>query len=171
MRLQSIMQSTKKTLKRNEYVQIDQSIRIISGYGITKISTSDGSYQANGVFGSGCVIAPEFCPDSENYFFKTLTEVEIEYLGHDWKASPKDWRPVVFSNFLARHKTAQEKLFLLFNYFKHNYSQNNVLSFSINHDDLSELIDSTRVTVTRIMGKLEQQGFIHKIGRNIEFKK
>ncbi len=41
--------------------------------------------------------------------------------------------------------------------------QGNLIDLRLTHQDLAELVGTTRVTLTRILGQLEQQGLIERL--------
>lgn len=158
-----------RTFQRNSYQAIIKPFKILDGFVLTKILSPYGYYQATGIYQKDNIVIPNFAYNCANFEFKALSEVAIEYID-SLIITPSNLEILVKFQSIARLKKASEKIDSLFEYLKENYSADNFLKFKINHDDIAELIDSTRVTVTRQLGRLEREGKISSVGKCLEFK-
>jgi CRP-like cAMP-binding protein len=70
---------------------------------------------------------------------------------------------------IRNHKTVEETLFKMLAWlakkFGRGVDKGHILDLGLTHQDLAELLGTTRVTITRIITQLEQQGMINRLPR------
>jgi Crp-like helix-turn-helix domain len=162
-----------KTFKRNNYFIMEKPFKVIDGFLLSKSIASTGDYQVTGIFRKNDLVIPN--NSFNNFEFKALSEITID----DHQASESDLTDfqkhnldifIMFNSF-ARLRKMKERLKVLLQYLLENFSRDSILEFQINHEDISEMIGSTRCTVTREIRKLEVDGFISSQNKYLEFKK
>jgi CRP-like cAMP-binding protein len=72
---------------------------------------------------------------------------------------------------IRSHRKVEDMLLKLLTWlakrFGHPVEQGNVIDLRLTHQDLAELLASTRVTVTRLLNQFEQQGLIQRLPRQL----
>lgn len=158
-----------RAFKRREYIPLKDGIlwRIEIGVVRTLTLAADDTIISLGFWGVGEVIGqPLAC--IQPYQIECLTEVEASVLKPDecW-----DLHQVMLSHihqmqelFRVRHGQIQQRLlhFLdwLANKFGFRAEQGRLIPLRLTHQDLADVLGTTRVTVTRILQQLQQQGII-----------
>ncbi len=132
----------------------------------------DGSVLTIGLWGTGDVVGKILSTQTNLYQIECLTPVEVMIL-------PQDGWDEVTENLLAHiqqmeelsiirnHKTVEEMLFKMLAWlakkFGRGVDKGHILDLGLTHKDLAELIGTTRVTITRLISQLEQQGMIDRL--------
>jgi CRP-like cAMP-binding protein len=132
----------------------------------------DGSVLALGLWGAGDVVGKVLSTQTNLYQIECLTPVEAMIL------PPDSWDEVT-ENLLAHiqqmeelsiirnHKTVEEMLFKMLAWlakkFGRGVDKGHLLDLGLTHQDLAELLGTTRVTITRLISQLEQQGMIDRL--------
>lgn len=132
----------------------------------------DGSVLTIGLWGTGDVVGKVLSRQTNLYQIECLTPVEVMSL------PPDAWDEVTENLFahiqqmeelsvIRNHKTLEEMLFKMFAWlakkFGRGVDKGHVLDLGLTHQDLADLLGTTRVTVTRLISQLEQQGMINRL--------
>jgi len=145
--------------------------KIESGAVRTLTWLEDGTTITTGIWGPGDVIG-KLLTTVDPYQIESLTPVEATLLplGHD--EILKEW--------VSNHLKQAEALMLVRSYrrvdimlvkllswlakrFGRSVNQGNLIDLRLTHQDLADLLGTTRVTITRILGQFEQQGLIERL--------
>ena len=131
----------------------------------------DGTPISLGIWGPGDIVG-QAISTIDPYYLECLTPVEVTLVPLNI------WNPE--SNFLIEHIHQLELLLairsckrieemvvqllkLLSDKFGHVGTQGNIINLRLTHQDIADLIGTTRVTVTRILQKLEENGVIERL--------
>lgn len=135
----------------------------------------DGTVVPLGIWGSEDIVGGSLSQTSP-YQIEALTDVKVRPL------LLKDWQPSqeMFLNYLQHtqelmmirsNRRAEDTLLKLLNWLANKFGSEVGNGYLINckltHQDLAEFSGLTRVTVTRILSQLEQQGLIHRTSRQL----
>ncbi|MBD2312802.1 Crp/Fnr family transcriptional regulator [Desertifilum sp. FACHB-1129] len=135
----------------------------------------DGTVVPLGIWGSEDIVGGSLSQTSP-YQIEALTDVKVRPL------LLKDWQPSqeMFLNYLQHtqelmmirsNRRAEDTLLKLLNWLANKFGSEVGNGYLINckltHQDLAEFSGLTRVTVTRILSNLEQQGLIHRTSRQL----
>ncbi len=130
----------------------------------------DGSTVILGLWGPGDVVGKALS-QVEPYQIECLTAVEATIL------PVSEWYPL--TSVLLRHIQQAEELMVIRRYkktdimlvklltwlakrFGREIDQGQLIDLRLTHQDIAEILGSTRVTITRTLSQLEQQGFIER---------
>jgi CRP-like cAMP-binding protein len=132
----------------------------------------DGSVLTIGLWGPGDVVGKVLSTQTNLYQIECLTPVEAMIL------PPDDWDEVTENllthiqqmeelSIIRNHKTVEEMLFKMLAWlakkFGRGVDKGRLLDLGLTHQDLAELLGTTRVTITRLISQLEQQGMIDRL--------
>lgn len=141
--------------------------------GVVKTLTwlEDGTTVTLGLWGPGDIVGKALS-QVEPYQIECLTAVEATIL------PVSEWHPVS-SVLLARIQQAEELMVIrrykktdimlvklltwLAKRFGREIDQGRLIDLRLTHQDLAEILGTTRVTITRTLSQLEQQGFIERL--------
>lgn len=145
--------------------------RIESGVVRTVTWLEDGSTVTLGLCGEGDVVGQPLST-IDPYQIECLTEVEATPL------STSEWYPDS-DYFLTRVQQAEEFMLIrsqrrvedmllklltwLSRKFGREVKQGHLIDLRLTHQDLAELIGTTRVTITRVLKQFEQQGLVQRL--------
>jgi CRP-like cAMP-binding protein len=148
--------------------------RIERGFVRTYTYLEDGTTVALGLWGSGDVVGVSLS-QMKPYRIECLTKVEATILSTD------DY-PQLTETLLAHIYQAQELMVIrshkkvetmlikllawLSKKFGSEVNKGRLIDIRLTHEDLAQILGSTRVTVTRILGQFEQEGLINRISLN-----
>ncbi|MFM7441527.1 MAG: Crp/Fnr family transcriptional regulator [Snowella sp.] len=130
----------------------------------------DGSVITLGLWGEGEGVSKTFA-QIQPYQLECLTEVEAFLI--PWQNSPENIN-ILLSHIqsmqelviIRSHKTVETMLMALFNWlgkkFGKETSQGQLIDLRLTHQDISDILGTTRVTVTRLLNQLEKQGVIER---------
>jgi CRP-like cAMP-binding protein len=130
----------------------------------------DGSVITLGLWGEGEGVSKTFA-QIQPYQLECLTEVEASLI--PWQNSPENIN-ILLSHIqsmqelvvIRSHKTVETMLMALFNWlgkkFGKETSQGQLIDLRLTHQDISDILGTTRVTVTRLLNQLEKQGVIER---------
>lgn len=130
----------------------------------------DGTVITLGLWGAGSVIGGVLSQASP-YTIECLTEVTaINCLGQDIKDFPDSILDHIYQleAFLSirSFRRVEEMIMRLLEYladrFGHTSVEGQVIDLRITHQDIADLLGTTRVTVTRALGDLEERGLINR---------
>ena len=141
--------------------------------GVVKTLTwlEDGTTVTLGLWGPGDIVGKALS-QVEPYQIECLTKVEATNL------PVSEWHPVT-SVLLSRIQQAEELMVIrrykktdimlvklltwLAKRFGREIDQGRLIDLRLTHQDLAEILGTTRVTITRTLSQLEQQGFIERL--------
>lgn len=169
----SSIQPESRLFKRRSTLPLRQASlwRIESGVARTMTWLEDGSTVTLGLCGAGDVVGTQLSA-IEPYQIECLTEVEVTPM------SIGEWFPDS-AYLLARVQQAEEfmlirshrrveemllKLLLwLSKKFGRKVSKGHLIELRLTHQDIAELLGTTRVTITRVLKQFEQQGIVQRL--------
>ncbi|WP_096663933.1 Crp/Fnr family transcriptional regulator [Dolichospermum compactum] len=145
--------------------------RIESGFVMNYTYLEDGTTVALGLWGAGDTVG-ELLSTMKPYQIECLTNVEATIVPVD------DWNQL--TNTLLDHIQQAEELMLIRSHrkvetmlmqllawlskkFGSEVEKGRLIDMRLTHEDLATLINSTRVTITRVLGQLEQEGLIDRL--------
>lgn len=130
----------------------------------------DGSIVTLGLWGKGEGVSKIFS-QRQPYQLECLTEVEASLI--PWQNSSENMN-LLLSHvhsmqeliIIRSHKTVETMLMALFNWlgkkFGKETSQGQLIDLRLIHQDIADILGTTRVTVTRSLNQLEKQGIIQR---------
>lgn len=133
----------------------------------------DGTVFALGIWGPGDLVGRSLST-LDPYQIECLTSVEVTPLaGTDWQHYPtsllSQWQQLEELAVIRSHKRVEDALLRLLLWlarrFGREVERGHLLELRLTHQDLAELIGSTRVTITRALSQLEEQGLINRLPR------
>lgn len=158
---------------RRAYLPVmDESLWKIHSGAVQSISwREDGTHVSLGIWGPDDLIGHAISSINP-YYLECLTPVKVTLVPLN------DWSPD--SNFLIEHIYQLEMLLairsckrieemvlqllkLLSNKFGRVGTQGSIIDLRLTHQDIADLLGTTRVTVTRILQKLEERGVIERL--------
>ena len=148
--------------------------QINSGFVMTNTYLEDGTMIALGLWGRGDIVGQSLTR-IKPYQAQCLTNVEASLvLAQEWNQSKTDWLKhieraeelmVIRSNKKVETMLIQ-LLVWLSKKFGSQLEQGRLIDMRLTHEDLAGLISSSRVTVTRLLGQLEQEKVIERKSLN-----
>lgn len=154
--------------KKNTLWQIE------AGFVITSTYLEDGTTVALGLWGPGDLVG-ELLSTMKPYQIECLSKVEAKIV------PVEDWTQL--TNTLLDHIQKAEELMVIRSHkkvetmlirllawlskkFGSEVQTGRLIDMPLTHEDLAILINSTRVTITRILGQLEQEGIINRLSQH-----
>lgn len=131
----------------------------------------DGNTVITGLWGPGDVVGKALST-IEPYQIECLTAVEAILLPLGSQQIPEEWllaylQQIEMLTLIRSHRRVDVMLVKLLGWlakrFGHAVESGNLIDLRLTHQDLAELMGTTRVTVTRILGQLEEQGLIERL--------
>ncbi|WP_250123735.1 Crp/Fnr family transcriptional regulator [Chroococcidiopsis sp. CCMEE 29] len=149
-------------------------LRIEQGTVRTMTWSEEGTMVTLGYWGNGDVVGQPLS-SVQPYQVECLTSVEVSYIfSHQWHQALDaiflhvQQTEELFS--IARcervHQRLQQILFWLARKFGRPVEQGQLINLRLTHQELAEVIGTTRVTVTRLLSRFEQQGIIRRSCRH-----
>lgn len=141
--------------------------------GVVKVTTwlEDGTTVTLGIWGPGDIIGKPLSK-VEAYQIECLTKVDLTIF------HAQEWQQIT-EILLAHIQQAEELLVIrsqkrtdimvikllswLAKRFGHEVKNGHLIDVRLTHQDIAEMLGATRVTVTRVLIQLEQQGFIERL--------
>ncbi|TAF07212.1 MAG: Crp/Fnr family transcriptional regulator [Nostocales cyanobacterium] len=148
--------------------------QIKSGFVLTYTYLEDGTTVALGLWGPGDVVG-EPLSKMKPYQMECLTTVEATILPvDDWHQLAETLLHHVYQAeelmLIRSHKKVETMLIQLLAWLSKKFGsqveQGRLIDMRLTHEDLATLITSTRVTITRLLGQLEQEGLIDRLSLN-----
>jgi CRP-like cAMP-binding protein len=148
--------------------------QIESGFVRTFTYLEDGTTVALGLWGSGDVVGG-YLSRMNPYQMQCLTKVEATVLPvTEWNELTETLLNHIQQAeelmVIRSHKKVETMLIKLLAWLSHKFGseveQGRLIDMRLTHEDLAELIGSTRVTITRILGQFEQEGLIDRLSLN-----
>lgn len=145
--------------------------RIEAGAVRTLTWLEDGTAITTGIWGPGEVVGKPLTM-MDPYQIESLTAVEASLFLLEHNPIPNEW--------ILNHLQQAEELMVIRSYrrvdmmlvkllgwlakrFGRSVSKGNLIDLRLTHQDLAELVGTTRVTITRTLGQFEQQGLIERL--------
>ncbi|MBD2418567.1 Crp/Fnr family transcriptional regulator [Anabaena cylindrica FACHB-243] len=170
---QSSTNNTQKHFNRRSLLPIQKNAlwQIESGFVMTYTYLENGTTVALGLWGPGDVVG-ELLSTMKPYQIECLTKVEATAL------PVVDWHqltPILLYHIqqaeelmvIRSHKKVEAMLIQLLAWLSKKFGseveKGRLIDMRLTHEDLAALISSTRVTITRILGQLEQEGLIDRL--------
>lgn len=149
--------------------------RIESGVVRTLTWSEDGTYTTLGYWGKGDVVGYPLSK-IEPYQIECLTMVETTLLApHLWHQDVNNLishiQQIEELLSIVHRKSVNEKIWLFLLWlgekFGRDVTQGKLIELNVTHQEIAEVLNTTRVTVTRIAKQLEEQGKIVRYKRRI----
>jgi len=165
-----------RSFTRRSLLPLDNSHlwQINSGFVMTNTYLEDGTMIALGLWGRGDIVGQSLTR-IKPYQAQCLTNVEASLvLAQEWNQSKTDWLKhieraeelmVIRGNKKVETMLTQ-LLVWLSKKFGSQVEQGRLIDMRLTHEDLAGLISSSRVTVTRLLGQLEQEKVIERKSLN-----
>jgi CRP-like cAMP-binding protein len=166
-----------RTFSRSEAIGLQPNVllRIERGVVRTLTWTEEGTAVTLGYWGVGDVVGQPLS-SIQPYQIECLTSVEASYIpANEWDLVLEEiFRHIQQTEELLcviRQSRTYERLLQLLMWlarkFARQVEQGKLIDLRLTHQDLAEVIGTTRVTVTRLLSVFEQQGIIHRPRRNL----
>ncbi len=139
--------------------------------------TEEGQVICSGLWADGDVIGSELT-NLHPYEMECLTDVQLteiprshwgDYVNEIIRHSQTNEFLLKISHCRAKDDALRQLLSWLTNRFGEDDRRGRIIGLQLTHQELAELIGSTRVTVTRIINDLEKLGFLSRRGRKLLF--
>ena len=130
----------------------------------------DGTSITTGLWGAGDVVGKALS-SIDPYQIECLTSVEATLLTLANHPIPNEWllshlQQAEILIIIRSYRRIDTMLIKLLGWLAKRFGQTvetgNLIDLRLTHQDLAELMGTTRVTVTRILGQLEEQGLIER---------
>jgi CRP-like cAMP-binding protein len=174
-----LKETTSRIYKRREMLACHKNNlwKIESGVVRTLTWTEDGQIICSGLWTESDVIGCELS-SLYPYEMECLTDVQLTEISRtEWgnyvmeiinHAKVSDFF-IKISHCRAKDDALRQLLIWLTNRFGEENHHGKAIALNLTHQELAELIGSTRVTVTRIINDLEKVGFLSRKGRKLLF--
>lgn len=135
----------------------------------------DGTLVTLGLWGSGSLVGAPICR-IEPYHLECLMDVIVTPLpAESWRNYPESLLDHLqqYEEFLIlrSHRRLEEAMLQLLNWlakrFGHTVEQGQLIDLRLTHQDIADLLGTTRVTVTRILGQFEAQQVIQRLPKHV----
>lgn len=145
--------------------------RIEAGVVRTLTWLEDGTIATLGVWGVGNVVGKPLSV-VDPYQMECLTSVTLAVLGRDyWQQNPdaliQHIQQVEEFTLIRSHRRTDVMLVKLLIWLAKKFGREvktgQLIDLRLTHQDLAEMLGTTRVTVTRMLSQLEQQGLIQRL--------
>jgi CRP-like cAMP-binding protein len=165
--------NAKQHFTRRSFLPDHQNIlwQIEKGFVRTFTYLEDGTTVALGLWGPGDTVGKALSK-MEPYQMECLTKVEVKALSIEEWYQPQET--------LLAHIQQAEELMVIRSYrkvdimlikllawlskkFGCEVEQGRLIDMRLTHEDLAEMLGSTRVTITRILGQFEEEGLIDRL--------
>ncbi|WP_017318651.1 Crp/Fnr family transcriptional regulator [Mastigocladopsis repens] len=166
-------ENTKQSFKLRSFLPLKQNFLWKIETGVVRVVTwhEDGTLVTLGVWGPGDIVGQAFSK-VEPYQIECLTRVEATILPLE------GWFPL--TEVMLAHIQQAEELMIIRSYktveimlikllgwlakkFGRAVQTGHLIDLRLTHQDLADMLNSTRVTITRILTQLEEQGLIHRL--------
>ncbi len=166
-------QSTRQLFTRRSFLPEEKNAlwQIDRGFVRTYTYLEDGTIVALGLWGSGDVIGRSLSK-IKPYQIECLTKVEATILPLESETQ--------LSNILLSHIEQAQELMVIRSHrkvetmlikllawlsqkFGSEVKKGRLIDMHLTHEDLAQMLGSTRVTITRILGQFEQEGLINRL--------
>lgn len=169
----SVIQSQPHRFKRRSVLASRQASLWQIESGVVRALTwlEDGSTVTLGLFGVGDVVGSHLST-IDPYQLECLTEVEATPMTlNDWSPDPEYFLSRVQQAeefmLIRSHRRVEEMLLKLLSWLSQKFGrevkQGKLIDLRLTHQDLAELLGTTRVTITRVLKQFEQQGLVQRL--------
>ncbi|MEB3294662.1 MAG: Crp/Fnr family transcriptional regulator [Synechococcales bacterium] len=144
--------------------------QIQQGFVRTLFWHPDGNTVTLGIWGEGDIVGQNLsCLDP--YYLECLTLVKaIPLPTKDWQNHPQTLcaylKQLEALTIIRSHRHIEDRLISLLNWLGHKFGQlapaGYLIDVRLTHQDIADMVGTTRVTVTRLLSKLEIQGMIER---------
>ncbi|ARV57852.1 Crp/Fnr family transcriptional regulator [Nostocales cyanobacterium HT-58-2] len=166
-------QKNQHNFKARSFLPLKQNSLWKIEAGVVRIVTwhEDGTLVTLGVWGPGDIVGKAFSR-VEPYQIECLTKVEASILPLEGWFSLTD---VMLAHIqqaeelmvIRSHKTVEVMLIKLLGWLAKKFGREvktgQLIDLRLTHQDIADMLNSTRVTITRILTQLEEQGLIHRL--------
>ncbi|KAF3883915.1 MULTISPECIES: Crp/Fnr family transcriptional regulator [Nostocales] len=169
----SSSQTTRHSFKTRSSLPLKENSLWKIETGVVRVITwhEDGTLVTLGIWGPGDIVSQAFSK-VDPYQIECLTKVEAIALPLD------GWFPltqVLLAHIqqaeelmiIRSHKTVEIMVVKLLTWlakkFGREVASGNLIDLRLTHQDIADMLNSTRVTITRILTQLEEQGLIHRL--------
>lgn len=177
---ESSMDKSVHGFKRRSHLPKNQNNiwQIKSGFILSYTYLEDGTVVALGLWGPGDKIGTIFSK-VEPYYMECLTDVDL-FIGLE--SDESQLTETLFNHLqqaqelmiIRTHKKVEIVLFKLLVWLSKKFGSEvndrnllgSLIDMRLTHEDLAALVGSTRVTITRVLGQLEQEGLINRLSLN-----
>ncbi len=166
-------QNTKLSFKARSFLPLKHNSLLKIETGVVRIITwhEDGTLVTLGIWGPGDIVGQAFSK-LEPYQIECLTKVEVTIVPLE------GWFPftdVMLAHIqqaeelmiIRSHKTVEVMLIKLLGWlvkkFGREVKSGHLIDLRLTHQDIADMLNSTRVTITRVLTQLEEQGLIHRL--------
>ncbi|MCF4968626.1 MULTISPECIES: Crp/Fnr family transcriptional regulator [Nostocales] len=174
--INSASHNTKLLFTRRSFLPEYQNSlwQIDTGFVRTFTYLENGTTVALGLWGAGDVIGKALSK-LEPYQMECLTKVEARILPLDEWSYPTETLLAHIQQaeelaVIRSYKKVETMLLKLLAWLSHRFGseveKGRLIDMRLTHEDLADMIGSTRVTVTRILGQFEQEGLIDRRSLN-----
>jgi CRP-like cAMP-binding protein len=158
-------------LKKTYHYVPDSLWKIESG--VVKITTysEDGNLIVLGLWGDGDIVSKNF-GKVEPYYITCVTKVTANIIPFD---DPSELTQVILSHLeqmqeltlIRSYKRVDLMLVKLLQWlgkkFGKKTNDGNLIDLRLTHQDIADILGSTRVTITKFLNHIEKQGFIQRL--------
>ncbi|NMG05657.1 Crp/Fnr family transcriptional regulator [Brasilonema sp. UFV-L1] len=166
-------QNTKHSFKARSFLPLKHNSLWKIETGVVRVVTwhEDGTLVTLGIWGPGDIVGQAFSK-IEPYQIECLTKVEVTILPLE------GWFPL--TDVMLAHIQQAEELMVIRSYktveimlikllgwlvkkFGREVKTGHLIDLRLTHQDIADMLNSTRVTITRVLTQLEEQGLIHRL--------
>lgn len=165
-----------RTFQRNDAIALQPNFLLRIERGVVRSLTwsEEGCATVLGYWGVGDVVGQPLST-IQPYQIECLTIVEASYI------PASEWKQVLDSILrhvqqteellcIVRSSSTHERLLQLLNWlarkFARKVEQGQLIDLRLTHQEIAEVLGTTRVTVTRLLSQFEQEGIIHRPRRH-----
>lgn len=173
----SLIQPEIRSFKRRSTIPLRHTALWRIESGVVRMVTwlEDGSTVTLGLCGAGDVVGT-YLSAIEPYQIECLTEVEATPLSADeWLPDPAQLLARVQQAeefmLIRSHRRVEEMLLKLLTWLSKKFGRKvntgHLIDLRLTHQDLAELLGTTRVTITRVLKQFEQQGLVQRLPNHL----
>ncbi|MDZ7961376.1 MAG: Crp/Fnr family transcriptional regulator [Aulosira sp. DedQUE10] len=168
-----VSKNTKQIFTRRSFLPEHPGIlwRIETGFVRTFTYLEDGTTVALGLWGPGDIVGKSLSK-LDPYQMECLTKVEAKILLlEEWHQSTETLLAHIQQAeelmVIRSHKKVDTMLLKLLAWLSKKFGsevdKGRLIDMRLTHEDLAEILGSTRVTITRVLGQFEQEGLINRL--------
>lgn len=167
--------TSKNNYKHHKLIKVTGNMRIVSGYCLLFSLMSSAEYAGVGILKAGDVLSPSMFEAFDCFYLKTLTNCEIESIPESLEFEAEERFSTLknilsFSMQLVKHKKVSERLEMFLNYCRNIQGfPTKELIFRIPQQEIADMLQSTRVTITKELTKMQEDKKIEIVHRRIRF--
>ena len=165
-----------RTFRRNDVIELQPNflLRIERGVVRTLTWSEEGYLAVLGYWGVGDVVG-QALSTIQPYQIQCLSSVQASYIpAPEWKQAldgiVRHVQQTEELLYIIRQVSTYDRLLQLLNWlarkFAYKVEQGLLIDVRLTHQEISEILGTTRVTVTRLLSVFEQEGIIHRPRRH-----